>query len=74
MIFTVQVVDFAFDHVSQPLLSRSMSVALGIGSLTMFVLTLLGQIDTTFGLTSGTVAGAIAGGIYLRFFTLFQQP
>jgi tetratricopeptide (TPR) repeat protein len=72
--FTTQIVDFAFDHISRPLLSRTMSVILGIGSLTMFILTLLGQIDTTLGLTSGTVAGAIAGVIYLRFFSLFQQP
>lgn len=72
--FTVKVADFAFDHVSRPLLSNMTSIALGTGSLVMFVLTLLGRIDTTFGLTSGTVAGTLASAIYVRFLTLYQQP
>jgi hypothetical protein len=71
--FTVQVTDFAFDHVSRPLLSRLLSVALGAGSFSMFILTLFGQIDTTFGLTSGTVAGTLASAIYIRFNMLYQQ-
>jgi hypothetical protein len=71
--FTVKVTDYAFDHVSRPFLSRAMSIAIGAGSLTMFILTLLGQIDTTFGLASGTVAGILASGIYARFISLYQQ-
>ena len=74
IVFTVTVKDFAFDHVSRPLLSKASSVALAIGSLIMFFLTLVGQIDTTLGLTSGTVAGAIAGAISLQFVRLYQQP
>ena len=72
--FTVQVVDFAFDHVSRPLLSKAFSIATGIGSLVMFVLTLLGQIDMTLGLATGTTAGILASGIYGRFVSLYQQP
>ena len=73
MSFFVQVRDYAFDHISRPLLSKAVSGAIGIGSLAMFTLTLLGKIDTTLGLTSGTVAGTFASGIYLRFFSLYQQ-
>jgi hypothetical protein len=72
--FTVKVTDFAFDHVSRPFISNLTSIALGTGSLIMFVLTLLGQIDTKFGLTSGTVAGTLASAIYVRFLQLYQQP
>lgn len=71
---SVEVRDYAFDHLSRPLLSKVMSAAIGIGSLAMFILTLLGRIDTTFGLASGTVAGTLASGIYLRFTSLYQQP
>lgn len=71
--FTVKVTDFAFDHVSRPFLSRASSFAIGAGSLAMFILTLLGKIDTTFGLTSGTVAGMLASSIYARFISLYHQ-
>lgn len=72
--FSIKVVDFAFDHVSRPFLSNVATVVLGIGSLSMFILTLLGQIDTTFGLTSGTTAGALATAVYFRFVSLYQRP
>lgn len=72
--FTVKVTDFAFDHISRPFISNLTSIALGTGSVIMFVLTLLGQIDTTFGLTSGTVAGTMASAIYVRFLQLYQRP
>jgi len=71
--FRVKVTDFAFDHVSRPALSKASSFAMGVGSLTMFVLTLLGKIDSTFGLTSGAVAGMLASGIYGRFISLYHQ-
>ncbi len=70
--FAVQITDFVFDHISRPLVSNVISIVLGIGSLSMYALTLLGQIDSTFGLTSGTVAGALASAIYIRFFSLYQ--
>jgi len=71
--FIVQITDFVFDHISRPFLSQIMSSILGIGSLAMFILTLLGQIDTTFGLASGTTTGILASVVYLRFFSLYQQ-
>jgi hypothetical protein len=55
--FNVNVKDYAFDHVSRPALSKITSIIVGSGSLVMFILTLLGEIDKTFGLTSGTVGG-----------------
>ena len=72
--FTVRVTDFAFDHVSRPFLSKSTSFAVGAGSLVMFILTLFGKIDAAFGLTSGTIAGILASGIYMRFLSLYQHP
>lgn len=69
----VQVVDFAFDHVSRPLLSKSLSMLLAIGSFVMFGLSLLEQIDKTIGLTSGTAAAVLATYIYANFYSLFQR-
>ena len=70
---TVRVVDFAFDHISLPLLSRVSTVVLGVGSFAMFILTFLEQIDTTVGLTSGTAAGALAAVVYANFYNLYQR-
>ncbi len=70
---SVKVVDFAFDHVSRPLLSRVSAIVLGIGSFLMFILTFLEQIDKTVGLTSGTTAGIFALGIYASFYNLYQR-
>lgn len=69
----VRVIDFAFDHISRPLLSRASTVILGIGSFAMFILTFLEQIDKTIGLTSGTAAGVLALGIYVSFYNLYQR-
>ncbi len=69
----VQVVDFAFDHVSRPLLSKAFAIVLGVGSFAMFILTFLEQIDKTFGLTYGTAAGVLALAIYVNFYNLYQR-
>lgn len=71
--FSVKVVDFAFDHVSRPLLSKVSATVLGIGSFAMFVLTFLEQIDKTIGLTSGTAAGVLAAVVYANFYNLYQR-
>ncbi len=72
--FVVKVVDFAFDHVSRPLLSKAISIVMGLGSLIMFVLTALEQVDKTVGLTAGTAAAVLTSTILIRFWLLFQQP
>jgi hypothetical protein len=72
--FEVEIVDFAFDHLSRPLLSNMVSALLVLGSLASFVLSFLGEIDKTFGLASGTAAGTAALFLYLRFLNLFQRP
>lgn len=69
----IQVVDFAFDHVSRPVLSKVSAIVLGIGSFAMFILTSLEQIDKTVGLTSGSAAGVMALGIYASFYNLYQR-
>lgn len=71
--FSVRVADYAFDHVSRPLLSKVSAFALGIGSFAMFVLALLEQIDKTIGLTSGTAAGVLAVVVYTNFYNLYQR-
>lgn len=69
---TVKVVDFAFDHVSRPFLSNLMSAVLGLGSVVTFSLTLLGKIDNTLGLASGTAAGILAAFIRIQFLQFYQ--
>jgi hypothetical protein len=71
--FQVQITDYVFDHVSRPLLSTMMTIVVGIGSLAMFLLTFLGQIDTTFGVASGTAGAALVSAIHLRFLSLYQK-
>ncbi len=73
MLKRVHVVDFAFDHISRPLLSKTSTVVLGIGSFAMFILTFLEQIDKTIGLTSGTAVGVLAIIIYTNFYNLYQR-
>jgi uncharacterized protein YjbI with pentapeptide repeats len=71
--FDVHIVDYAFDHISRPLLSHVAAGFSGFGAVLMFALTMLEQIDTTFGLTSGAAAGAVAAAIYARYTYLFRQ-
>jgi len=70
--FQVKVVDFAFDHVSKPLLSNLLSIGLGVSSFITFILTFLGQIDKSLGLVSGASSGLIASFIYNRFLKQFK--
>jgi hypothetical protein len=72
--FAVAIVDFAFDHLSRPLLSKATSAVLGLGSLMMFVLTALEQVDKTFGLTAGTAAAVLTSAVLLQWWSLFQRP
>jgi serine/threonine protein kinase len=70
---TAQVVDFAFDHISRPLLSRISASILSVGSFVMFLMGLLEQIDTTLGITGGTAAGVLAVFVYGNFYNLYQR-
>lgn len=72
--FAVAIVDFAFDHLSRPFLSKATSAVLGLGSLMMFVLTALEQVDKTFGLTAGTAAAVLTSAVLLQWWSLFQRP
>ena len=71
--FQVKVVDFAFDHVSRPVISTMTSTVLAISSVTTFILTLLGKIDQTLGLASGATAAAVGTIIYSRFLMFFRR-
>jgi hypothetical protein len=71
--FDIQIVDFVFDHISRPLLSNIAAGFSGLGAVMLFMLTLLEQIDTTFGLSSGLAASTIAAAIYARYTYLFRQ-
>jgi hypothetical protein len=70
--FTIKVVDYAFDHVSTPLMSKASSAFFGIVSAGSFVLTSLKEIDVALGLTAGTAAATLTAVIlgwgYLPFY------
>jgi hypothetical protein len=72
--FPVKVMDFAFDHVSRPLLARVSSIALGISSVAAFILTLLEQVDTAFGWSAGVAAAIVALGTQMVVHRLFRSP
>jgi hypothetical protein len=71
--FSVQIVDFAFDHVSRPLLMNGLSVVIGVSAVVTYILTLMGQIDTVFGLTSGTAGLAITAYLLSSMRNLFAR-
>lgn len=71
--FEIEVVDFAFDHISRPLIANIISIILGIGSLLSFLLAIVGKLDTTFGLTAGTTAGIIAASIQAISWNLYNR-
>jgi von Willebrand factor type A domain len=72
--FEVQIVDFAFDHVSRPLLARVTSAVMGAASIASFTLTFLGHLDKAFGLASGA-AGLCVAGLLMRVFSqAYRDP
>ena len=52
--------DFAFDHVSKPILSYVSSGVTSIGSLALFTLSFLEKVDATLGIPVGTAGAALA--------------
>lgn len=73
LIFKIKIVDFVFDHISRPLLSQLASFILGLASVVTYTLTLIGKIDETLGLASGTTAAIIATFVYGRFYISFMR-
>jgi hypothetical protein len=71
LIFKIKIVDFVFDHISRPFLSQLASFILGLASVVTYTLTLIGKIDETLGLASGTTAAVIATFVYGRFYVSF---
>lgn len=58
--FSFIVDDFAFDHISKPILSYVSSGVTGISSLALFTLSFLQKVDATLGIPAGTVGAALA--------------
>jgi uncharacterized protein YjbI with pentapeptide repeats len=54
--FTLMVDDYAFDHVSRPLVSYISAAAGTLSSIAVFTLTFLQQIDLALGMTAGSAA------------------
>lgn len=71
--FEVQVVDFVFDHISRPLVLKFATAISSFSAIVMFVLSFFGQIDTTFGLASGTAIGAVGFTAYAQFNNMFRR-
>jgi hypothetical protein len=71
--FEVRVVDYAFDHVSRPLLSKIASTMLAVAAVITYALTLADLVDTAFGLTAGTAVGIVAAFIYGLFVANYQH-
>jgi hypothetical protein len=69
----VRVVDYAFDHVPRPLISKATAAVFGLGSLVTYFLTLLGKFDATFGWGSGTAAAAIAVVIHANMLQRYSR-
>lgn len=65
--------DFAFDHVSKPILSYASSVVSGVGSLALFTLSFLQKLDATLGIPVGTVGAALAILLSVRPTFLYKQ-
>jgi serine/threonine protein kinase len=64
----IKVVDYLFDHVSRPFFSRCTSIVLTAGSLVTFLLTILGKLDQTLGLTSGATALLLGSALFGNLF------
>jgi hypothetical protein len=70
--FDVQVVDFAFGRVSRPKLEAAISVFSAVGAITMWGLTLMEQIDVTWGWTAGAAAAGASAFFVARIQWLYR--
>jgi hypothetical protein len=57
--FSVAICDYAFDHISRPLVATTGSLLAGAASCATFALASMGAIDSAFGLASGSAGLAL---------------
>jgi hypothetical protein len=55
----VEVVDYAFDHVSRPRLQTALTLVAGSGAAVMWVMTYIGRIDLTWGVAMGATVTTV---------------
>jgi hypothetical protein len=72
--FTIEIVDYAFDHVSRPLIGKIASAMADLGAVASFALTFLEKIDKGFGLASGTAAMAMALFLLRHVSGVYRNP
>ncbi|MCA9922550.1 MAG: hypothetical protein KC421_09265 [Anaerolineales bacterium] len=69
----VQVVDYAFDHISRPKVSLGLSFITAIGSLAVFVLAFFEQLDKSTGSVAGTALLGASGYFIYIWKHLYQK-
>ena len=74
LVFSMTVVDYAFDHVSRPAIGRIVAICTALCSLVIWILTILGRINDALGLPSGTVGLAISAFLLRNLFHTYQRP
>ncbi len=73
LLFEIQVVDYVVDHISRPFVLGLTTIVSGLGGLMMFILVFFGQVDTTFGLASGTTISVVSILTNWQFNSLFRR-
>lgn len=71
--FAVHIADYAFDHISIPMLSAATSVFLGLTSIATFIVTGLEYIDKATGAGIGLAAAMFGSTIFVRRRSVFEQ-
>jgi hypothetical protein len=69
----VEVVDYAFDHISRPRFAAVVSALSAVGTLVAWGLSVLGQIDQTWGIPAGGAAAALAAFLAIRYQWLYRS-
>jgi hypothetical protein len=72
--FSVEISDYAFDHLSRLVVGKLAASITGLGSLAIWVLTAMGHLDKALGWTSGSVALAVAGLLLRHLSVSYKRP
>ena len=72
--FRVRIDDYAFDHVSRPLLATVMTIFTATASAVSYALGILEQVDTTTGVMAGTAFFVLAGAVGLGNRLVYRKP